>query len=118
MRFAAALIMKRSTAVILLAALARFAFAADHSAAFDLSPMVRAIPEISEPIETRSLPDSPSAGASSLPDLGSTEAADKFADTERLPLQGGRTPLFGERPRYLGPRPYWENDPLFSAPLR
>jgi hypothetical protein len=102
--------MKRLITVILLAALARFAFAADHSGAFELSPTVR------EPIETRSLPDSPSAGASSLPDLGSTDAAHRLADTEALP--GERTHLFGERPRYLGPRPYWENDPLFSAPMR
>lgn len=101
--------MKRLIAVILLAVFARSALAAD--------PVVRPIPVIGESIERRELMDSPSAGASSLPDLGSTNAANKFADTERLPLPGGRTPLFGERPRYLGPRPYWENDPLFSAPL-
>jgi hypothetical protein len=107
--------MKRLIAVMLLGVFARSALAADP---VEPSPIVRPIPGIGESIQTRELMDSPSAGAASLPDLGSTHAANKFADTERLPLPGGLGPLFGERPRYLGRRPYWENDPLFSAPLQ
>ena len=105
--------MKRLIAAISLAVLAGSAFAADYSRPFERSPLVRPLPGISNP-----LTDSPSASASSLPDLGSTDAANASADRQRLPLPGTREPLFGERPRYLGPKPYWEYDPLFLAPLR
>jgi hypothetical protein len=93
-RFSAALIMKRFIAAISVALLAGSACAADY------------VP----------LMDSASAGAS-LPDLGSSDAA-RIGDMQGRPLLGERAPLFGERPRYPGPRPYWENDPLFSPPLR
>ena len=87
--------MKRFIAAISVAVLAGSACAADH------------VP----------LMDSASAGAS-LPDLGSSDAAKMLGDTQGRALLGERAPLFGERPRDLGPRPYWESDPLFSAPLR
>jgi hypothetical protein len=41
-------------------------------------------------------------------------------DMRPRPLLGERAPLFvepyGTRPGFTGPRPYWENDPLFTAP--
>jgi hypothetical protein len=103
---------KRFIAAISVTLLAGSAFAADHSAPFEPSPLDRPLPGISEP-----LMDSASAGAS-LPDLGSSDAAKMLGDTQGRALLGERAPLFGERPRDPGPRPYWENDPLFSAPLR
>ena len=108
--------MRFITAAISVAVIAGSAFAADQSGPFELSPLVRPLPGISDSLEVRDpLMDSPSAGAS-LPDLGSTDAARMFGGMQPRPLPGERAPFFGERPRYSGPRPYWENDPLFIAP--
>jgi hypothetical protein len=110
--------MKRFIAAIALAVLAGSAFAADHAGPIEQSPLVRPLPGICDSLEVRDpLMDSASAGAS-LPDLGSADAARTLGDVQRRPLLGDRAALFGERPRSPGPRPYWENDPLFSAPLR
>ena len=107
--------MKRFIATVFVALLAGSALAAEHLAPLEPLPLVHPLPEIHGSLEARDpLMDSPSAGA--LPDLGSSDAASPF--TERRPLPGTREPLFGERPSYLGPRPYWEYDPLFRAPLR
>jgi hypothetical protein len=111
---------KRFIAAVSLVVLAGSAFAAGHSGAFVRSPLDRPPPGIRDPLEVRDpLMDRPSGGAS-LPDLGSSDASRMFGGTQPRPLPGERAPLLGdpflERSEHLGPRPYWENAPLFIAP--
>jgi hypothetical protein len=111
---------KRFIAAVSFALLAGSAFAAEHSGEFVRSPLDRPPPGIRDPLEVRDPLMRPPSGGASLPDLGSSDASRMFEDMQPRPLPGEPAPPvsdpFLERSERLGPRPYWENDPLFIAP--
>jgi hypothetical protein len=109
------MIVKRIIFAVSFAVLAGAAFAAGDSN----PPLDAPIPGIRDPLNVHDpLMDSPSRGAS-LPELpGPSDGSKMFRDMQPLPLPGERAPLvepYPERPEAPGPRPYWENDPLFNS---
>lgn len=108
--------MKRFVAALLLALIAAAACAGDRSGPFQRSPLAPpALAGMRDPLDPVTYPPSSDA---SLPDLGDSEVSRASGDaqsprSERAPIsvEWYRAP----RP-FLAPRPYWENDPLFTAP--
>jgi hypothetical protein len=112
-------IVKRIITAISFALLACSAFA-QPSGPNPLSPLESLNPGLYDPLDVRDPLMDPASGGASLPDPGSTDGSRMPEDMQPRPLPGERTPLVGEpflgRPQYEGPRPYWENDPLFTTP--
>jgi hypothetical protein len=113
------MIVKRIIAAISFTLVAGSAFA-QHSGPIERSPFDRPIPGMRDPLDARDpLLDRPSGGAS-LPDLpGNTDSPRMYGYMQPRPLPGERAPLVEEpflEQAQPGPRPYWENDPLFIAP--
>ena len=110
--------MKRFIATLLLALFAGAVFAGDRSGPFQRSPLAPpALQGMRDPLDPVTYPPSSDAA---LPDLGASEAPRLSGDMHARRLPGERVPTsvesYGARRQSIGPRPYWENDPLFTAP--